>query len=243
MVHGSMNDHGTFAALVAELNPNMTTFAVDRRGFGATPDVLEYAIEKEFEDVAAVVDAVADRAGTPASVWGHSYGANCAMGGATLSDDVHRLILYEPSLGLQYPDGVIEGIEASVAAGDREAALVTVYRQILEFGDKEIAMMKIGPQWETRLASAPTIARECRVENDWRYSTDDFEAITAQTLLLSGSESTSDIKKATADAAAAIANSRIEVLEGHAHMAYKTHPGYVADIIVDFCDGPSDPAK
>jgi pimeloyl-ACP methyl ester carboxylesterase len=103
LVHGSMCDHSAFDPLVAELRDDMATYAMDRRGFGASGDAAGYAIEREFEDVAAVVAAVAARAGGPVALWGHSYGAGCAMGGAALTGDVHRLVLYEPGLGIPYP--------------------------------------------------------------------------------------------------------------------------------------------
>jgi pimeloyl-ACP methyl ester carboxylesterase len=127
MVHGSMSDHTTSGLLVDELRSEVTTFSIDRRGFGSSGDADVYAIEREFEDVAAVVDAVAARTGEPVAVWGHSYGANCAMGGAALSGNVHRLVLYEPSLGMVYEPGVLEAIEKKVAVGDREGALWTCW--------------------------------------------------------------------------------------------------------------------
>src|SRR5688572_13025122 len=79
MVHGSIADHTTFEPFVAVLRDNLTTFAMDRRGFGASRDTLGYTVERDFADVAAVVDAVAERTGGPVALWGHSYGANCAM--------------------------------------------------------------------------------------------------------------------------------------------------------------------
>src|SRR5262245_9997675 len=100
MVHGSIADHTTFDSFVAVLRDEFTTYAIDRRGFGASGDATGYAIERDFEDVAAAVDAVAARTGGPIALWGHSYGANCAMGGATLTENIHHLVVYEPSLGL-----------------------------------------------------------------------------------------------------------------------------------------------
>src|SRR5918997_1638356 len=91
-------DHIRYDPLVAELGDGVTTFAMDRRGYGASGDAPRYAIWREFEDVAAVVDAVADRTGEPVALWGHSYGANCAMGGTARTDNVHHLLLYEPGL-------------------------------------------------------------------------------------------------------------------------------------------------
>jgi pimeloyl-ACP methyl ester carboxylesterase len=70
LVHGSLCDHTRFDPLVAELRGGATTFAMDRRGFGASGDAAGYSIEREFEDVAAVVDAVAARAPAGRSRYG-----------------------------------------------------------------------------------------------------------------------------------------------------------------------------
>ena len=72
MVHGSITDHTTFDPFIEVLQLSFTTYALDRRGFGASTDGERYAIEREFEDVAAVVDEVAARTGTPVVLWGHS---------------------------------------------------------------------------------------------------------------------------------------------------------------------------
>jgi alpha-beta hydrolase superfamily lysophospholipase len=65
LVHGSVSDHTVFAPLVGELRDEFTIFAMDRRGFGASRDDPGYSAEREFSDVAAVVDAVATRVGAP----------------------------------------------------------------------------------------------------------------------------------------------------------------------------------
>jgi pimeloyl-ACP methyl ester carboxylesterase len=65
LVHGAPSEHSTFDPLVHELRAHLATFAMDRRGSGASGDTAPYAIEREFEDVAAVVDAVATRTGGP----------------------------------------------------------------------------------------------------------------------------------------------------------------------------------
>jgi pimeloyl-ACP methyl ester carboxylesterase len=212
------------------LRRGWATFSMDRRGFGASGDGAAYAIERDFEDVAAVVEAVADRTGGPVVLWGHSYGANCAMGGAAA---VRQLVLYEPSLGLPYPPGSIEEIEAALARGDRDAAIVAVLVDILEMADDEIAALRAGPLWPTRLAAAPTVPRECRAEEGWVYRPGQFDAITAPTLLLAGSDSVPVVRDATARAAAAIPRGRVRILEGHGHFAHKTDPEMVADIVVD----------
>jgi pimeloyl-ACP methyl ester carboxylesterase len=234
MVHGSIADHTTFDPFVAVLRNHLTTFAMDRRGFGATPDTKDYTIDADFADVAAVVDAVAARTGGPVALWGHSYGANCAMGGATRTGNVGHLILYEPSLGLRYPPGTIEAIEAALASGDHDAAVVAVLVGILEMTDEEVDALRQGPLWPVRVAAATTIPRECWVEDRWVYQPGQFDAITAPTLLLQGSDSVPGIVEATERAAGAIPIGRIHLLDGHGHFAHKTDPAMVTDLIAKF---------
>lgn len=234
LVHGSIQDHTVSEALVRELKGDVTTFSMDRRGFGASGDRPEYAIERDFEDVAAVVDTVAARTGVPVALWGHSYGANCAMGGAVRTRNLGHLVLYEPSFGLRYPDGWVDEVEQAVAAGDLETAIVRVLRDVLEIPDEQIESMRSGPEWSARVATAPTVAREARAEQDWVYRPGQFDRITVPTLLLSGSDSPADVKRATDDAASAIPHARVHVLDGHAHVAHRTDPALVAGILRDF---------
>ena len=234
MVHGSIADHTTFDPFVAVLGEQMTTYSMDRRGFGATGDTPEYSIERDFEDVAAVVDAVAARTGGPVALWGHSYGANCAMGGAARSDNVGHLVLYEPSLGIPYPPGSIATIEAALARGDNDAAIVAVLVDILEMTEDEIGEFRESPLWPVRLAAAPTIPRECHAEEDWVFEPSRFDQITAPTLMLAGSESVPVVAEATTLAAAAIPHVEICVLDGHGHFAHRTDPALVTEIVVGF---------
>ncbi|MDP1805287.1 MAG: alpha/beta hydrolase, partial [Acidimicrobiales bacterium] len=222
LVHGSPSDHTTFDPLVGALRPDFTTFAMDRRGAGASGDTFPYAIEREFEDVAAVVDAAAALTGGPVVLWGHSYGANPAMGGAARTPNVAHLVLYEPSFGLSYPPGAIEAMEASVAAGNREGAIRAALVDTGVITDQEFGLFKASARWPRVLAVAPTLARECRVEHMWVYQDGQFDGITAPALLLTGSMTEPTLAELTRRAAAAIPDARIQVLDGHGHFAFKT---------------------
>jgi pimeloyl-ACP methyl ester carboxylesterase len=234
LVHGSMCDHTASDPLVAELRDTMTTFAMDRRGFGASGDAAGYALEREFEDV---VEAVAVRTGGPVALWGQSYGAGCAMGGAALTGAVHRLVLYEPGLGIPYPAGSIEEVEAALAAGDAGTALLLVLAGIVGMTDEEVASLRSGPRWPTMLASAPTVPRECRAEDGWTYRPGLLDGVSAPTLLLAGAESPPVLRQATDQALAAIPGARLQELEGHAHLAIRTDPAMVAAVILAFVSG------
>jgi pimeloyl-ACP methyl ester carboxylesterase len=234
LVHGCPSEHSTFHPLVQELRPHVTTYAMDRRGSGASGDTSPYAIEREFEDVAAVVDAVAARRGGPVALWGHSYGCNPAMGGAALTGNVHHLILYEPSFGLTYPPGAIDAMERAVAEGDPERAIRAAFVDTGVMTDEDFVAFKASPRWPSAIASAPTLPRECRVEDGWRYEPGQFDGISAPTLILTGSDTDPALAECTNRAAAAIPDTEIRILDGHGHFAHKTAPALVATIIRDF---------
>jgi len=129
---------------------------MDRRGFGASRDGSGYSAEREFSDVAAVVEAVAARTGQPVVLFGSSWGANWALGAARGLPTLRALILCEPSLVLRHAPGSLDRIEERIAAGDSEG----VGRDMgTEAGPTEdqIAARRAAPNWSQRVASVPTV--------------------------------------------------------------------------------------
>jgi pimeloyl-ACP methyl ester carboxylesterase len=233
MVHGSIADHTTFDGLVAELAPSMCTYRMDRRGFGASGDADHYTIEREHEDVAAVVDAVSQHSGAEVAVFAHSYGANCALGGAVATDDVSHLVLYEPSLGLTYPAGCIDSIEAALERGDRDAAIVEVLSTILEMTTAEIDQYRQSARWPERLRAAHTVPRECRVEQGRSFGSTRW-AVGCPTLVMTGSATTDELGAIARAAVDAIDGAQLRVLEGHDHMAHRAAPQVLAEQVRAF---------
>jgi pimeloyl-ACP methyl ester carboxylesterase len=233
LVHGSLRDHTIFDPLVASLQATMTTYSIDRRGFGGSGDRGDYSIGQEFRDVAAVVDAVASRSG-PVALWGHSYGAGCAAGAAALTASLSRLIIYEPGLGIAYPPGWLDANERALAAGDAGRVVRAVLTDILEMSGDDVEATRSSAEWPTYLAAAPTVLREARTENDWVYQEDTFAGIRCPALVLVGTETTPELMRSTLRAAAAIPHARVHVLGGHGHLACLTDPDLVASIITGF---------
>jgi pimeloyl-ACP methyl ester carboxylesterase len=235
LVHGALSDHTTFAPLIAELRGRMTTFTLDRRGRPASGDAAgEYSIEREFEDVAAVADEVATRTGKGVALWGHSYGADCAMGAAGLTKNVDHVVLYEPGFATKYPSEAVDAIDRAIAAGDNEGAILALLYGIVGATEEEVDFMRSSPLWPTRLANVWTMPRELRGEGNWLYRPGQFDAVTAPTLLLSGSESPPIQQVASRMAQAALPNARITVLGGHGHIAHQTDPAMIASVIWNF---------
>ena len=91
LVHGAPADHTRWRPLLPYLEQHLTVHAIDRRGRGASGDAAEYSLEREYEDVAALVDAVAAASGELVDVYGHSHGGIVAFGAATLTTNVRKL--------------------------------------------------------------------------------------------------------------------------------------------------------
>ncbi len=89
LVHGAVADRNRWGPVLAPLERHFTVYAMDRRGRGGSGDTEPYALEREFEDVAAVIDSLP----APVNVLAHSLGAACALEASLLTPNIHKLIL------------------------------------------------------------------------------------------------------------------------------------------------------
>jgi pimeloyl-ACP methyl ester carboxylesterase len=241
LVHGTgaANPSAAWTAVIPTLEEHFSVCAVDRRGRGESGDGDNYAIEREFEDVAAVVDA----AGEPVNVLGHSFGGLCALEAGLLTRNIRKLVLYEPlSVPLLgetlYPEGFIDRLQALLETGDREGVLTTFYREVVMMAPHEIERMKSTPAWPERLAAAHTLPREMRVEERYTLDARRFKDLHTPTLLLSGGESPNFIKAGINVVHEALPDSRIVVMPGQQHIAMYTAPDLFLHEVLTFLIGP-----
>lgn len=213
-----------WSRVVPILAEYFTVIAVDRRGRGESGDGPTYAIEREFEDLAAVVGAL----GEPAFLLGHSFGALCALEAARLTHNLNKLILYEPLIPQPgealYPSGFIDRLEELLVAGDRAGVLTTHYRENAGLADAEIEMLTSSPAWPARLATAHTLPRELRAEEHYRFEAQRFRELYTPTLLLLGGDSSQAFKETAEQVARTLPNSQIAVMPGQEHIAMYSAP-------------------
>jgi pimeloyl-ACP methyl ester carboxylesterase len=229
MVHGAGAARWGFDLLRPLLEPRFTVWALDRRGRGDSDSGDgdgAYSVEREFDDVAAVVRA----AGDGALLFGHSYGALVAAGAAARLDGLPRLALYEPPMGGVLADQAwIERFEADLAAVERGAAVRRFLRDVGGYADVEIDAMEDTPVWERRLAVAPTVPRELRAELALSRDGLGLTGLRLPCLLLVGSESPGWARVSTEAFAADLPEAEVRTLDGHGHGAAVTGPRLLAD--------------
>jgi pimeloyl-ACP methyl ester carboxylesterase len=242
LLHGTADDHTIWSPVLPALWERFTIYALDRRGRGASGASRDgtYAIEREFEDVAAVVDA----AGESAHLLGHSYGAICALEAVLRSGpgDLRKLVLYEPPILIPpvqqfFPPEALTALarmEAVLAAGDLEGVLLTFARDIAQVPEDEIDAMRSTPGWQASVEAAPTIVDEVRAVQSYVFDPERFRDLTTPVLLLLGSESPPFLQAATEAVAKALPHGRLSVLEGEGHLAMVTNPDLFLSEVVGF---------
>jgi pimeloyl-ACP methyl ester carboxylesterase len=230
LVHGTTRAHWSFRFIVPTLVDRFSVYALDRRGRGESGDRAEYAIEREFEDVAAVVDSIND----PASLFGHSYGATVALGAALVARSLHRLILYEPAPGFSVvPTEEVERIEDLVARKERDEAVAHAFR-VFGLTPEEIEQIRASATWSARVAAAHTVAREIRAEEAYRVDPERFGDLATPALLLLGEESPDWAHEGTERIRAVLPDARVSILRGQGHVAIMTAPELVAEEVARF---------
>lgn len=239
LVHGAMADHTRWDEVRPPLEQRFTVHAVDRRGRGASDDgVGTYSMQLEVNDIIAVLDDI----GGDVTVLGHSYGADIALEAALVSARIGRLILYEPGIleGVRHfyerepLASTLRSVDEFIAAGDMEAAMLTVMREVIEYPEPDIEAMRASPIWPSRVAAAHTMPREIRAEGAWMFDPGRFRDLTTPTLLLAGSESTPLTREGTAALDEALPNSRVVVMAGQGHGAISTAPGLFTREVLRF---------
>lgn len=233
LLHGTSRDRAYWAPIVPLLARQVTVYAVDRRGRGGSGDAPDYAIDREVEDVLAVLAAIDE----PAHLLGHSYGAIVALEAALRADRLRSLLLYEPPLSVgahRVPDTLGDRLAAILATGDREAVLVTFLREGPRYPPEVIAALQAQPDWADRLAFVHTLPRETQAVHRYRFDPERVASLRLPTLLLLGSESPPVFQQPIAALDAALPNSEAVVLQGQHHSAVTTAPDLFAKTVLRF---------
>jgi pimeloyl-ACP methyl ester carboxylesterase len=168
VVGGATCDRARMRPVSEALARDLPVINYDRRGRGDSGDTQPYAVEREVEDIAALIDGV----GGTASVYGHSSGAALALRAAAHGLPIDRLILHEPPYSPDRDEERrearlygerLEGILSEGRRGDAVELFFTVVGMPAEMVDD---MRSDDPAWAGLEAIAPTLAHDSEVMGD-----------------------------------------------------------------------------
>jgi pimeloyl-ACP methyl ester carboxylesterase len=237
LVHGATADHSTTWRIVGPMfEQRFTVYRMDRRGRSSSGDADSYSVEREFEDVAAVVETI----GEPVFAVGHSYGAQVILGALPSTPLIRKFVHYEGGIPAVYPTPVviIDRVQKFIDEGNRQAALVTLFHDLLGMDVDEFRAATGEEAWSARLRNVHTLPRELRGENDFDITAVEHELrkVEIPILLLIGGDSPKELVAPSERLAAILPNSRIEAIAGESHAAMVGSPTVFVEVINRFFD-------
>jgi len=242
LVGGGLDDGAENAPLVPRLAAWCTVYNYARRGRAGSGDTPPYAVEREIEDLAALIA----EAGGKAHLYGASSGGALALEGTAAGLPVDRLAVYEvPYL----VDGdmverwrdYVERLGPALADGRRGDA-VALFMRTAGASEEMVASARSLPVWPGLEAIAHTLAYDAACIGDGRPPVERLATIARPTLVATGGASPDSFVggggaffDSAADAiAASVPNARRQTFEGQGHVA---DPDVVAPLLERFFAG------
>ncbi len=237
LVTGALTTRADWAPLAACLAPHFSVFAYDRRGRGESGDTAPYAVEREVEDL----DALLTEAGGSAFVFGHSSGAALALEAAVqLGEKVTKLAMYEAPYNDESEAKLawrayIQQLTEALAA-DRRGDAVALFMQYVGMPAEQIKAMRQAPTWPQLEAIAPTLAYDhtAILGKDGSVPIERAAHILVPTLVMNGGASYPFMYETARALSQAIPHAQLRILEGQTH---DVAPEVLAPVLVEFFKG------
>jgi len=234
LCYRGMGQSGQLAKLLAL---HFTVFTYDRRGRGASGDTPPYAVEREVEDIAALLS----KAGGTAFVWGISSGAALAIEAANRLSGIKKVALYEAPFivddGRSTTGRDWVRIGEAVAA-DRRTDAVKLFLKSVGIPGFFVALMRLIPIWSKLKAIAHTLPYDGAIAQDNQrgkpLQVSRWASVTVPALVMDGGKSRAWMRHANRSLAASLPNAQYRTLEGQTHML---KPKAHAPLFVEFFNG------
>jgi pimeloyl-ACP methyl ester carboxylesterase len=237
MVGGAFNDHTTMTGTASLLADRFTTYCYDRRGRGSSGDTAPHTVEREVEDLAALVA----HAGGAAALFGHSSGAVLVLETAARGLPITRLAVYEPSYIVgndrpRPPADMAEQLEKLVAAGRRADAVRLFLLECPGVPAEVIDMMQGSPAWEPLEALAHTLPYDVALHGPGQSMTDALATIAVPALVLAGGAGEAWAQDTARAVAASVPGALHRTIEGEDH-GILHRPEVLAPVLAGFLAG------
>ena len=239
LVGGALSDRSAVGSLTEALAPRFTAIAYDRRGRGDSGDTAPYAVEREIEDLEALVTA----AGGSSFVFGHSSGAALALEATARGLPATKLALYEPPFIVDdghepLPDDYVERLAELAASGRRGDAVEYFLTSGPGVPPEVVAGMRNEPFWPGMEKIAHTLAYEGAVMGDTMSGrplpADRWASVIVPTLVMDGDQSPAWARNSVAALVDVLPNAERRSLEGQDHGAASE---VLAPVLVEFFTG------
>ncbi len=223
---------GPMSAVAANLAGRFTAVTYDRRGRGESTDTAPYAIDREVDDLRAVIEW----SGGSAALYAMSSGGALALRAATSGLPITALVLYEPPFAEVADPGAATytaALRSALAAGRRGEA-VGAFLTRVGVPAEGIEGMRRSPGWASMEAIAPTLAYDDAMMAGGVVPREITARVRVPVLVAAGSASPAFLIDGARATAEAIDGGRFAVLGGQTH---DVAPAVIAHAVTEFLVG------
>lgn len=227
--------------LTRELAKHFTVIDYDRRGRGESGDRPPYSVDREIEDLDALVRQASAE---PPYVFAQSSGAALALRAAASGVPMKALVAYEPPYMVGDPPDrpaadYRERVTALIAQGRREEA-VKLFMVTVGVPRPVVFVMRFLPFWKDMLAAAHTLPYDAAVMGDFEFPVQMLASVRVPVVVAVGEKTTSTLRRAAQATAEAIPGAEYRVASG---MSHAVKPAVLAPLLREWLQGAAEPVR
>ena len=243
LVNGALGDRKLdrrfklMTGLAEPLSASYTVINYDRRGRGDSDEAEPFAVEREIEDISALIAA----AGGSASVFGFSSGGALALRAAGAGIGVERVAVYEAPFVVDRADkrppaDYGRRLDQLIAAGDRSGAVKHFNRNAMGMPAPVVAAMRLMPMWKDMAANAHTLRYDWAALGEHNMQGDplrpaEWASVTMPALVVYGAKSPSNLQNGSRALAEVLPNAQLRALDG---MGHRLKVDILAPVLAEF---------
>ena len=235
MVGAAFNTRSTTEPLAVALQDRFTIFNYDRRGRGDSGDTPPYLVEREIEDI----DALITSAGGSSAVFGYSSGATLALRAAASGSAISKLALYEPPFLVDdsrppLPPDLPQQLAELISTGRRGDAVELYQTKAVGIPEDVVKQMRQAPFRPALEAIAHTLVYDATIVGDLTLPTQLIAGITTPALVITGEHSPPLLRNAARAVAETLPSGELSTLAGQTH---DISPDATAAVLAAFLSG------
>jgi pimeloyl-ACP methyl ester carboxylesterase len=214
------------------LAKHFTVFTYDRRGRGDSGDTQPYNIQREIEDIEALIR----EAGGSAYMFAMSSGAVLALYAVAAGLNISRLSLYEPPFiigtnGHRPPKDHEIQLKQLLAAGRKGDAVKFYLAKVIGAPAFLPFILRLTPNWSKMKSVAGTLPYDAAIMGDFHLPTDVVSSVDVPAIVISGGKSAELLRKAAQAVVDKMPNAQLRILKGQSH---NVSVKVLAPVLVEF---------
>jgi pimeloyl-ACP methyl ester carboxylesterase len=222
---------GPMPKITPLLAKSFTVFTYDRRARGDSGDTKPFAVEREIDDIKALINI----AGGTACLFGISSGAILAVQAVASGLNITKLALFEPpyvgNTKHRIPENAVEHLTQMIAEGKKGAAVKFYLRKVMGLPAILTFILSLTPNWSKMKANANSLPYDAAVCGDFNMPLEQINSITIPTMVIDSEKSPKVLRNAVQEVAGALPNGQQKTLKGTVH---DVPPKILVPVLVNF---------